>query len=232
MEYRLYITNHFGAHIKHLIPNTDEIFDYKELIHDTIHNNIIVAVLLPSPLSGSLSVINSSFNWTKMTQTIDMESQGKGDANSIRKDSIDVYDCINKFIEREQLAETETIYCSECKQHLPPIKKMDLFSTPDILIIQLKRFQFVPGQYFIHREKINDVIHFPIEGLDLRKYVLGYPPKKLGIEREIGRCDEDQMEGDEEKNLIYDLYAVSHHMGGLGGGHYTATCKNSLNNKW
>lgn len=31
---------------------------------------------------------------------------------------------------------------------------------------------------------------------------------------------------------VYDLYAVSHHSGGLGGGHYTATCKNFLNNKW
>jgi ubiquitin C-terminal hydrolase len=31
---------------------------------------------------------------------------------------------------------------------------------------------------------------------------------------------------------IYDLYAVSLHSGGLGGGHYTAVCKNPVNNKW
>jgi ubiquitin carboxyl-terminal hydrolase 4/11/15 len=33
-------------------------------------------------------------------------------------------------------------------------------------------------------------------------------------------------------NYKYDLFAVSNHFGGLGGGHYTAFAKNPLNNKW
>ena len=28
-------------------------------------------------------------------------------------------------------------------------------------------------------------------------------------------------------SCLYDLYAVSNHFGGLGGGHYTAYCKNA-----
>ena len=44
-----------------------------------------------------------------------------------------IYDCIDKFIEREQLASTETMYCSNCKEHLAPIKKFDLWSTPGII---------------------------------------------------------------------------------------------------
>lgn len=32
--------------------------------------------------------------------------------------------------------------------------------------------------------------------------------------------------------LIYDCYAVSNHMGGLGGGHYTAYAKNAFDDKW
>ena len=36
----------------------------------------------------------------------------------------------------------------------------------------------------------------------------------------------------DEKDTIYDLYAVSNHFGGLGGGHYTAYGKNILDNKW
>lgn len=31
---------------------------------------------------------------------------------------------------------------------------------------------------------------------------------------------------------VYDLFAVSEHSGGLGGGHYTAMCANFLNGKW
>ncbi len=35
-----------------------------------------------------------------------------------------------------------------------------------------------------------------------------------------------------EKTLIYDLYAISNHSGGMGGGHYTAYVKNFKDGKW
>jgi hypothetical protein len=60
----------------------------------------------------------------------------------------------------------------------------------------LKRFQYTPGQFFVQRDKINDVVDFPIEGLDLSKYVIS--PSKL----------------DSAAPPVYDLYAVSHHSGG------------------
>jgi ubiquitin C-terminal hydrolase len=31
---------------------------------------------------------------------------------------------------------------------------------------------------------------------------------------------------------VYDLYAVSNHIGGIGGGHYTAFCKMPGTEKW
>lgn len=31
---------------------------------------------------------------------------------------------------------------------------------------------------------------------------------------------------------VYDLYAVSNHFGGLGGGHYTAFCKDAGSDDW
>ena len=113
-----------------------------------------------------------------------------------------MYQCLAKFAENEKLNDTETLYCSGCKQvllfvlialplptisellnfnththtqiytlfslsyqHLAPEKKMDIWRAPEILIIHLKRFQYIPGQYFVHREKISDVIDFPVEGL-------------------------------------------------------------------
>lgn len=61
-------------------------------------------------------------------------------------------------------------------------------------------------------ERINADVEFPLEGLDLSKHVIGV---------ENGG-----------KSLIYDCYAVSNHMGGVGGGHYTAYAKNPINDKW
>jgi ubiquitin carboxyl-terminal hydrolase 4/11/15 len=37
---------------------------------------------------------------------------------------------------------------------------------------------------------------------------------------------------DESEPVLYDLYAVSNHSGALGGGHYTAYCKNLIDMNW
>lgn len=55
---------------------------------------------------------------------------------------------------------------------------------------------------------------FPLEGLDLGKYCLG------------GAVDGSNVP------LLYDLVAVSEHHGGLGGGHYTAIARSSIDGKW
>jgi len=57
---------------------------------------------------------------------------------------------------------------------------------------------------------MDDEVDFPLDGFDLGKHVLG--------------------EAEDGGKLIYDCYAVSNHMGGMGGGHYTAFCRNG--DKW
>ena len=83
--------------------------------------------------------------------------RGSGSGSGRKKRGLHVLDCLDKFVEREQLNSEETLYCSACKQHLAPVKKMDLWSVPEVLIVHLKRFHYAPGQYFVHREKINEV---------------------------------------------------------------------------
>lgn len=121
-------------------------------------------------------------------------------------------DCLAKFTEREQLEPTDTWYCPKCKQHVRAFKKFDLFSMPNVLIVHLKRFRYAQSSFYLHRDKITKLVQFPIEEFDLTDYVVG--PK------------------DDGKSLVYDLFAVSEHSGGLGGGHYTAVAKNPENNRW
>lgn len=131
---------------------------------------------------------------------------------SSRTAPMSLLDCLDKFSESEQLQTEETFFCSKCKQHLPPRKKLDIWAVPDVLIVHLKRFQYSKGIYFVQREKITDLVEFPLQDLDLRGYVKG--PVS------------------EDAPPVYDLFAVSEHSGGLGGGHYTATCKNFIDDKW
>ncbi len=70
---------------------------------------------------------------------------------------------------------------------------------PDVLIIHLKRFAFLSG----YLEKIEDLVTFPLQNLDISKYLakfLSSTPKSS-----------------------YDLYGtVSHYMLQTSGGHYSA----------
>lgn len=127
------------------------------------------------------------------------------------KNDISLLSCLKKFTEREQLGESDTWYCPKCKEHVRAFKKFDLFSLPKILIFQLKRFRYAQSSFYMHRDKISTLVTFPIAELDLSEHVLG--PQR-------------------GSPLVYDLFAVSEHSGGLGGGHYTAVGKNPDNQRW
>lgn len=123
-------------------------------------------------------------------------SSDSGDKPQLER--ITILDCIQKFCQKEQLEESEMWYCNKCKKHVKAWKQFHLHRTPPYLIIHLKRFFFASPR---RRDKISDFIDFPLDGLDLTDLVADY---------------------DKESEPIYDCYAVSNHIGGLGGGHYTA----------
>jgi ubiquitin carboxyl-terminal hydrolase 4/11/15 len=100
-------------------------------------------------------------------------------------------------------------YCKDCKKHQQAFKKLELFFTPKLLILHLKRFEYSSmGRYRTYAEKIGSTIDFPIDTLNLSQYIIG----------------------PDSSNSNYELYAVSQHYGSCGGGHYTAIVKNS--GKW
>lgn len=134
------------------------------------------------------------------------------DGRQKKPDTLSLLSCLQKFTEREQLGESDTWYCPKCKAHVRAFKQFDLFALPKILIFQLKRFRYAQSSFAMHRDKLSTLVTFPTEGLDLSEHVLG--PQRGGAP------------------LLYDLYAVSEHSGGLGGGHYTAVAKNPDNQRW
>jgi len=126
---------------------------------------------------------------------------------SRRKRGIHLEDCLAEFAKEEILSETDPWYCPRCKEFRRARKKFELWKSPDVLVIHLKRF----ASSRISRDKIDALIEFPVEGLDLSD--------------RIGQKEDG-------KESLYDLFAVDNHYGGLGGGHYTAYAKNFENGQW
>ncbi|XP_030632094.1 ubiquitin carboxyl-terminal hydrolase 32 isoform X1 [Chanos chanos] len=86
-----------------------------------------------------------------------VEQSRRAQAEPISLDS-----CLKAFTSEEELGEDELYYCSKCKTHRLATKKLDLWRLPPILIVHLKRFQFVNGRWI----KSQKIVKFPREGFD------------------------------------------------------------------
>ena len=133
----------------------------------------------------------------KITQTNEENSSSFEPFNSLsleivdKNGSITLEDCIDNFTTEETIENGDTSF----------VKEVKFWSLPNILIIFFKRFSN-------SLQKKDDLIEFPVDNLDMSKYVCGYNKSKYK----------------------YELYGVSNHGGGLGGGHYWAYCKNNDGN--
>jgi ubiquitin carboxyl-terminal hydrolase 4/11/15 len=58
-----------------------------------------------------------------------------------KKDVISLDSCFKAFSREELLTGADQWYCNKCKEQRDILKKLELFTPPRILIIQLKRFQ-------------------------------------------------------------------------------------------
>ena len=138
------------------------------------------------------------FNKQKEDKFLRKDNMDKEKGN---KKKLKLEELLNNFNEIEKLSKENEWRCPKCKEMQLADKKMEIYSVSDVIILHLKRFR--------NNRKIENLVEFPIEGLDLSAYL----PKK-------------------NENNIYDLFAVANHVGGLHGGHYYAYCKNCIDNEW
>lgn len=139
---------------------------------------------------------------------VDPATEKKRERREMRKKhGITLEDCFMETGKREKLSEDNAWYCNRCKELRQATKTLEIWTCPDIVVVHLKRF----GGTRSFRDKIDVLVDYPIEGLDLTE--------KIG-------------QKDDGKEYIYDLFAVDNHFGGLGGGHYTACAKNFFDGQW
>jgi ubiquitin C-terminal hydrolase len=111
-------------------------------------------------------------------------------------------DCFDLYVEGEILEGENAWFNEGTNQKINIRKRIQFWSFPDILIIDFKRFN--------NRFQKNQIlVTFPLDNLDLSKYVIGY----------------------KKECYKYELYGVCNHSGSVMGGHYTSFVKNA-NGNW
>ncbi|KAI0077704.1 cysteine proteinase [Panus rudis PR-1116 ss-1] len=165
--------------------------------------------------------------WDKWEEFIHPEYTASREAAAARKNkTITLQDCLDEFTREEKLGEDDLWYCPRCKKHQQATKRFDLWKAPDVLVVHLKRFSNTRSL----RDKIDASVDFPLEGLDLTEMIGERKTAKRLSEQGVDVSEFGIHDVDEP--LVYDLYAVDEHLGGLGGGHYRAYAYNHVTGAW
>ena len=110
--------------------------------------------------------------------------------------------CESEFMEGDNAWFNETL---GKKQNV--YKQLVYWSLPEIMVIDIKRFEYNPETDSFVKNQSN--IRIPIENVNFSKYVEGY----------------------NKDSYIYDLYGICNHHGDETFGHYTSTIK-TADSKW
>lgn len=86
------------------------------------------------------------------------------------------------------MAGNDKWYCSKCKEHVPALKKIEIYSVPEFLIVHFKRFSHQRNSMFGSR-KLNMHIDFPVVGLDMTNYLVSNMPDSSGGAVHLDDCD-------------------------------------------
>ena len=116
------------------------------------------------------------------------------------EDKKSIYDCLDLFTREETI---KNFFCEKCNKKTNFKKRLQIDKFPKYLTIILKRFKYTK----MFTTKIDNLIHFPLENLDMTNYIT---PK--------------------EGKIKYDLFGVVNHVGTLSGGHYH--CDIKQDNNW
>jgi len=135
------------------------------------------------------------------------EDTGSNGRSGERESEVPLEKCFAMFTEVEQLTKDDGWYCNRCKKHVEAFKQLELYSLPPVLIVQLKRFSYTRWT----RERLDTSVRFSHDRLDLTPYT---------VTSSSTSCS------------VYDLAAVSKHIGALGGGHYIAYARSSVDGRW
>jgi len=137
------------------------------------------------------------------------ESESESESEIEPEKIYNLYECLDLFIKDEILDDDNKWFSPYCKEYVNATKQILLWETPEVLIINFKRFK--KQNLFFSKNK--NMIEFPINNLDISKYIHSDNPDNI---------------------YKYNLFAVNNHIGNQlsGNGHYFSYCKNSNNNKW
>ncbi|GJP36434.1 hypothetical protein CLOM_g20942 [Closterium sp. NIES-68] len=144
-----------------------------------------------------------------------------------------IRDCLGELLAEETLQGDNAYSCSHCKKPSKAVRRLSIVRFPSILVIHIKR---VASSVLSLFQKDSTFVSCDLHSLDLSKFQSSLSQGNPAIEpvspvrpTSLASLGSPQSSGSAP---VYDLYAVTNHMGSLSSGHYTAHCRNPADGQW
>lgn len=132
--------------------------------------------------------------------------------------TLNLEDCLKSFFTADELKGDEQYRCERCNTKVDASRTTELAFLPEILSVELKRFNKSRGAFGLGSQKNSTIVRYPLQGLDLRPY--------------CGSASYAAGYLTDPSSALYDLIGVIRHSGNTNGGHYIATCKSRMDGRW
>jgi len=156
--------------------------------------------------------------------------------------SVTLQECFSLYTSEERLGCEDAYFCPQCNKKREVVKKLGVWSVPDVMVVHLKRFR----QSTKATNKLDTMVDFPLDGFDMSPNMArgavpdnlaaadGGPPNGLkGLTAFSPWKHPKRLRTHDRESTVYDLYSVCYHHGSdLLGGHYTSSCKNPTDDQW
>ncbi|RZC35813.1 ubiquitin carboxyl-terminal hydrolase 32, partial [Asbolus verrucosus] len=138
--------------------------------------------LLIDHCRGNLNVMCIAIDWDPTAlhlryqsnrEKLWVEDESVGKCRKLHTEPIDLDYCLKAFTSEERLE--AKYHCSNCQDKQPATKKLQIWRLPPILIIHLKRFDYVNNKWV----KTQKVVNFPFKDFDPTAYLASVPQETI-----------------------------------------------------
>lgn len=143
--------------------------------------------------------------------------------------------CIDAYCAPERL-DPPTWKCPHCNAIRIATKQLVFTRAPEVLVVHFKRFRTELSMHgdMISTQKVKNAIDFPLNGLDLGRWMIPPPTPEETARNAKDRGPNDcALPPSMTPPYVYNAYAVVRHIGeSVHSGHYVALVKNPGRNCW
>ncbi|KAM3426281.1 hypothetical protein MY4824_010040 [Beauveria thailandica] len=175
------------------------------IIHQTFYGKMQTTTTCQNCNSSS----NTVQSFLDLSVGLDSLAQRRNKKAGQKSPNLSLADCLDEEYIKSDKCEYRCHICASTQQarRYTSVKRL-----PNVLSIQLKRFEYKQGRHDHAASKVDVPVHFPLQ-LNMLPYT----------NRVRSRDSRENMEL--QRSCVYDLLSVVVHVGELETGHYTSYCR-------